>query len=299
MNQNAAQSPDRPSWRKLGLIAGAGDLPLRVAAAERSAGRELFIAGLAGFANAEGIAPYPHDWVGLGELGKLLNLFKDEGCDAVSFAGVVKRPDFSSLKVDWRGATLLPKVLKAARRGDDALLRVIVDFMEDEGFAVIAPNVAAGGLAVPVGPVGSLTPSAAMREDIRKAFRVAQIIGQEDIGQGAVVCDGLVLALEAQEGTDLMLARVAELPEEVRGTAEARRGVLAKIAKPAQERRIDLPTLGVRTVEGVARAGLAGLAVEERGALLVDRDAVAAAADEAGVFVVAIPSADIPPVDVT
>jgi hypothetical protein len=100
------------------------------------------------------------------------------------------------------------------------------------------------------------------------------------------VAGGLVLAVEAQEGTDAMLLRVAGLPPAIRGSPDDRRGVLVKRAKPQQERRIDLPTIGVRTIEGAARAGLAGVAVEAGGALVVDRAAVAAAGDAAGVFVI-------------
>src|SRR5262249_25890747 len=121
--------------------------------------------------------------------------------------------------------------------------------------------------------------------DAAKAMDVAQAIGQLDVGQGAVVCDGLVLAVEAQEGTDAMLARVAELPQEIRGSAEARRGVLAKTPKPIQERRVDLPTTGVQTLERAAAAGLAGVAGEAGAMVVLDREAVTEAADRLGLFV--------------
>jgi DUF1009 family protein len=114
---------------------------------------------------------------------------------------------------------------------------------------------------------------------------VAGEIGRFDIGQGVVVRGGLVLAVEAQEGTDAMLARVAGLPEALRGGEGDRGGVLVKRAKPIQEERIDLPTLGVATVEGAARAGLAGIAGEAGRTLVVDRAGVIAAADALGLFV--------------
>jgi UDP-2,3-diacylglucosamine hydrolase len=110
-------------------------------------------------------------------------------------------------------------------------------------------------------------------------------LGRLDIGQGAVVVDGLVLAVEAQEGTDAMLARCALLPEALRGVPGARRGVLVKWPKPIQERRVDLPTIGVRTIENAAAAGLAGVAGEAGGVLVLDREAVIAAADRLGLFV--------------
>ena len=120
---------------------------------------------------------------------------------------------------------------------------------------------------------------------MEQALRIARATGALDIGQGAVVCDGLVLAVEAQEGTDAMLRRCAALPAAVRGAPEARRGVLAKAPKPIQERRVDLPTLGVATVEAAAAAGLAGVVVEAGAALVLDRAAVTAAADRLGLFV--------------
>jgi DUF1009 family protein len=121
--------------------------------------------------------------------------------------------------------------------------------------------------------------------DLEKALEAARVAGRFDIGQGAVVCDGLVLAVEAQEGTDAMLARIPDLPEALRGTPEARRGVLAKAPKPIQERRVDLPTIGVRTVENAARAGLAGIAGEAHGLIVLDRDGVIEAADRLGLFI--------------
>ena len=125
------------------------------------------------------------------------------------------------------------------------------------------------------------------------AAKVAHAAGAFDVGQGVVVCDGLVLAVEAQEGTDAMLRRVAELPETVRGSPQSRRGVLLKRPKPIQERRIDLPTIGVRTIEGAIAAGLAGVAVEADGALAVGRADVVAAANRAGLFVYGFTRAEV------
>jgi hypothetical protein len=143
------------------------------------------------------------------------------------------------------------------------------------------------------GAWGAVAPNPQQQKDIASAAKIAAAIGSYDVGQGVVVCDGIVLAVEAQEGTDAMLRRVSELPMTVRGTPEARRGVLVKRPKPIQERRIDLPTMGVRTIEGAAKAGLAGVAVEAGGALVVRRDEVIAAADRAGVFVVGFTPADV------
>lgn len=272
------------TYRKLGLIAGAGDLPVRIAAACAESGSELYVARIAGIADAALLA-YEGGEFGLGQVGERFRALKKAGCDAIVFAGVVNRPEFSSLKLDAEGMMLLPAVIAASRKGDDALLRVLVQEHEKRGFRVIGAEEALSALAAAEGAIGALMPDDAAREDIAKGAEVAAALGVWDIGQGCVVCDGLVLAVEAQEGTDGMLARVAELPQELRGRPGAPRGVLVKRPKPIQERRIDLPTIGVPTIERAAAAGLAGVAVEAGAALVVDREGVAAAADRLGLFV--------------
>jgi UDP-2,3-diacylglucosamine hydrolase len=127
--------------------------------------------------------------------------------------------------------------------------------------------------------------------DVERALQIARDIGRLDIGQGAVVCDGLVLAVEAQEGTDAMLGRVADLPAAIRGAPDAPRGVLAKTPKPIQEERVDLPTIGLGTLHAVARAGLAGVVGEAGRLLVLDREAVIGLADELGVFILGVDSA--------
>jgi len=273
---------------KLGLIAGGGELPHRVARATRDAGGSIVIGALAGFVDAW-VDDYPHATMGMGEIGKLVDYFNAHDVDTVTFAGTVRRPDFKSLKVDWRGAKMLTKAIAAATRGDDALLRVVVEAFESAGFAIVGPETLVGDLLAQVGVLGAVQPNDTHTADIDKAFEIARTMGGLDIGQGAVVCAGLVLAVEAQEGTDAMLARIPDLAVEIRGTPAERRGVLVKAPKPVQERRIDLPTVGLATVEGVARAGLAGIVVEAGGAIIVDADAVKAAADAAGVFVLVRP----------
>ncbi|NDC60194.1 MAG: DUF1009 domain-containing protein, partial [Alphaproteobacteria bacterium] len=238
----------------LGIVAGAGDLPVRIAAECVRAGRTVFVARIAGLAD-QALMAYPGADFGLGEMGARFKALKAAGCEEVVFAGLVKRPDFKSLKLDARAALMLPKVLAAAQKGDDALLRVLVEECEKEGFRVRGAEEVAHALAARSGVLGRHAPDAAARADIAKGAAVAAALGRWDVAQGAVVCDGLVLALEAAEGTDAMLARVAVLPEAIRGTAQARRGVLVKRAKPIQDRRIDLPTIGRATIEAAAIAG--------------------------------------------
>lgn len=269
---------------KLGLIAGGGALPEALAERCRRAGRPLFVLRLTGFA-APGLERFDGASCGIAEIGRAVKLLRAAGCEAVCFAGVVARPDFAALKPDLRGLALLPAAIAAARRGDDALLRVVLEAFEAEGFRVEGAHEVDAGLAVGPGALGVHAPGEEDGPDLRHALRIARTMGELDIGQGAVVCAGLVLAVEAQEGTDAMLRRCAELPVALRGRAGARRGVLAKAPKPIQERRVDLPTLGVATVEAASDAGLAGVVVEAGGALVVDRAETIAAADRLGLFI--------------
>ena len=268
----------------LGIIAGLGDLPVTIAGNAVATGQGAYVLRLKGF-EEPALAAYPGEVVGLGEVGRALNLLKSAGCDDVVFAGIVRRPNFSDLKLDMKGASLLPKVIAEARKGDDALLRVLVSEFEKSGFRVLGSHEVHQSLLAPEGLIAGRQPTDTDLLDIDHAARVAAASGAMDIGQGAVVCNGLVLAVEAQEGTDRMLERVASLPEEIRGTEEARRGVLVKRPKPNQEMRIDLPTTGVSTIEKVAAAGLAGLAVEAGGALMLNRKGMEEAAARLGVFI--------------
>ncbi|WOR15700.1 UDP-2,3-diacylglucosamine diphosphatase LpxI [Hyphomonas sp. FCG-A18] len=272
----------------LGLIAGLGELPVQIAQVATDREQGVYILRLKGF-EEPALAEYPGEVVGIAEVGRILKAFKKAGCQQVCFAGIVKRPDFKALKPDLKGMSLLPKVLSAARKGDDALLRVLVETFEGEGFEVIGADEAAGNLKAGGGLLAGEQPDEAMLDDLRKGAAIASAVGRLDIGQGAIVCDGLVLCVEAQEGTDAMLARCAELDPKLLGTAQARRGVLVKRPKPIQERRIDLPTIGIATLEGAARAGLAGIGVEANGALLIGGEALVRRAEELGLFLYGFP----------
>jgi DUF1009 family protein len=273
--------------QKLGLIAGGGSLPVEIAEHCLRSGRPLFVIRLKGFAG-EGLEPYAGAEVGLAELGKCFKALKRAGCRSVCLAGNVARPDFATLMPDLRGLAALPAAIAAARQGDDALLRMLVAEFEKEGFAVEGAHEVMDDLSLAAGVLGRVEPGPESAADIHHAMEVARAIGRLDAGQAAVVCRGLVLGLEAAEGTDALLARVADLPEALRGRPGAPEGVLAKAPKPTQETRVDLPTIGPATVEAVARAGLAGIVGEAGHLLVLDRDTVTALADELGVFILGV-----------
>jgi UDP-2,3-diacylglucosamine hydrolase len=209
----------------------------------------------------------------------------------VCLVGNVSRPDFGALIPDLRGLSVLPGAIAAARKGDDALLRLMLGEFEKEGFAVEGATEVMEDLSLGSGPLGRVTPKDEDMSDVHRALEVARAIGRLDVGQGAVVCRGLVLAVEAQEGTDAMLSRVADLPAALRGRPGDCAGVLAKAPKPIQETRIDLPTIGPATVHAAARAGLAGIVGEAGHLLVLDREAVVEIADELGVFILGVEAA--------
>lgn len=269
---------------KLALIAGSGDLPIRIATRCEAEGRAVFIIRLAGFAD-EHLVRWPGEEFGMAEIGRILKAMKAEGCEAVCFAGYVNRPDFKTLKPDFKGATLLPGIVAAATKGDDALLRKILSVFEAEGYAVEGADDILGGEALPAGALGAVTPTPEQLEDLKKALHVAEKSGELDIGQGAVVCDGLVLAVEAQEGTDEMLRRVAGLPADLHGAPGALKGALGKAPKPIQDLRVDMPVIGPRTVELAAAAGLAGIGGFAGRLIIIDHEALVDAADRLGLFV--------------
>ena len=273
----------------LGIIAGGGQLPLAVAESARSAGRPVFVVGLRGSAD-DGISNFSHEWISLGESKRTFQLLRDHGCTDVVLCGRVSRPRFSEVKLDVASMLLLPKVLAAARKGDDALLRAVVEIFRAEGFRSVGVDEAAPDLLAKEGVYTGAAPSPDGLHDIEIGVRVVRCLGALDVGQSAAVCDGLVLAVEAAEGTDAMIARVAGLPDNLRGTPASPRGVLVKALKPVQDRKTDLPVIGVQTVHNVAAAGLAGIAIEAGNALVIDRAGVVAAADSAKIFVLGFAS---------
>ncbi len=269
---------------KVGILAGGGDLPLHLARAVQATGRELYVVALQGEADTARYGDLPHGSVDPVKAGRIVDRLRSEGCGEVVLAGQVSRPNFDKLRPDWLGARLLLRVLNAARRGDDAVLRVFLRFFEDQGFRVVGVDQVAGELVAPSGVLGRCRPSEADRRDIAGAVRQVASLDTSDPAQGAVVRGGELLAVEGAAGTDDMLARVARIGEQASGQG----GVLVKMTRFGQDRRVDLPTIGLTTVEGVRAAGLAGIAVEAGGALILDRQAVIAAADDAGMFLCGI-----------
>ncbi|HYI72482.1 MAG TPA: UDP-2,3-diacylglucosamine diphosphatase LpxI [Skermanella sp.] len=268
---------------KLGIIAGGGDLPVRLLEACRSVGREAFVLGLEGHAEPDGIGRHVDLWVRLGAAGTMLDALRAAGARDIVLAGRVRRPSLVELKPDWRGARFFARI-GARALGDDGLLKAVTAELEGEGFHVVAAHDVFRDLLTPAGPLGGLVPDEQAEGDIARGMAVIRALGPLDVGQAVIVQQGLVLGIEAIEGTDALIERCGTLRRDGPG------GVLVKMTKPTQDLRFDLPTVGVVTVERCAAAGLRGIAIEAGKTIALDRDAIAAQADRLGLFVVGLDS---------
>lgn len=278
----------------LGLIAGAGVMPLRVADAAAKAGRPVFCVLIEGYGQPAEYGRFPHEVVPLGRIGRMLALLRGRGVRDLVLAGRVSRPSLLAFRFDAEGMRLVAKLgRRAIFGGDDGLLSAMLRVIREEGFRPLGAQEVMEGLLVPEGVLGAQAPGEDDRADIARGVAVARALGVADVGQCCVVQQGLVLGVEAIEGTDALLARCAGLRREGPG------GVLVKLVKPRQDVRADLPAIGPETLRNAAAAGLAGVAIQARGGpsglagtLVLDRAETIAAADAAGLFLVAIRPAD-------
>lgn len=267
---------------KLGVIAGGGELPERIVEACLGAGREVFVAAIEGEADLAAYTDIPHIAFHIGAVGKALEAFRQAGVEEVVLAGRVKRPSFSALDLDMQGVKLLGRITKSKILGDNAVLSTVMKFLEDAGFKAVGTESILHDFLAPEGVLGLLKPEGAALQDIKRGVEILRAMGELDIGQAVVVQQGVVLGVEAIEGTDALLERVAAL------SLPGEAGLLVKLKKPNQESRVDLPTIGVATVENVHKAGLRGIVIEADGSLIVNRKAVVETADKLGVFVLGI-----------
>ena len=235
----------------LAIIAGGGTLPIALATAAAAQGRAVHVLGIRGEADAK-ISRFPHTWLKWGEVGKLFATLEELGCRDLVIIGSVSRPDLANVRFDFGAIKNLPFLLGLGVGGDDQVLSSVVRFLEGKGYRVYGAGEVAPELLAAEGNLGAKAPSPDDRADIETGFRVVSALGRLDVGQAAVVVKGRVLAVEAAEGTDAMLARCAELRKGGRRRGLA--GVLVKAPKPGQEERVDLPTIGPDTVELAAQA---------------------------------------------
>jgi DUF1009 family protein len=289
MNGGAAPADPGP----VAIICGGGTFPFTVADALIRQGRRVVLFPLSGFADEQAASRYPHYRAYVGQMGRFLRIARREGCRDVVFIGTLVRPAIRELRLDWTTLRLMPRIARIYYGGDDRLISGVGRIFEDFGFRMLGAHEVAPEILVPEGPLGRHSPSPADEADIAQGLAVLRATGDFDIGQAVVVSKNHVLALEAAEGTDGMLERVAALRAAGRIRAPAGQGVLVKAPKPNQDRRFDLPSIGPKTIEGVRRAGLAGLAVAAGETIVAEPQAIVEAADRAGLFVVGVRNSQV------
>lgn len=276
----AAQSITQPS--ALGIIAGGGELPRVLIEACEEIGRPYFVLALQDTADEKTaeLAGENCAWIRFGAIGKALDLLRKHNAHDLVMAGYVTRPKITSIRPDLKGAKLLARISSQLLSGDNELLSSIVTFLEEEGFRVTGAEDVVRELLTPEGMIGSIYPDKRAQADIETGARIARGIGALDIGQAVIIQNGQTLGVECAEGTDGLIARCTHLKLEEKG------GVLVKVKKPQQEKRVDLPTIGVGTIERLAQCGFAGVAIEAGASLILNRCEVARRADALGIFVI-------------
>ena len=287
MSATSAAQQDGP----LAIVCGGGSLPLKVADIVTARGRQVLLFPLQGIAKPEDYAGRPHTWVQIAKGGLFARTARAAGCRDIVLIGSVVRPSIWQVRFDWLTIKLLPRVVAAYRGGDDHLLSNIAKIIEEHGFRLVGAHEVAPEILMPGGTIGHVQPNDRDRADIACGLDYLHATGSFDVGQAVVVAGRHVLAVEAAEGTDAMVRRVAEMRASGRVRSPLGTGVLVKAPKRGQDRRIDMPAIGPQTVEGVARAGLAGIAVEAGGAIVAEPERLVEAADRANIFVVGVPAA--------
>lgn len=267
----------------VGLIAGAGTLPKLIAETLAQGEAPYLVAAFEG-AVPDWIGAHPHVVLPFEKPGRLFAALREKGVARVAFAGAMTRPTLRPWRFDLTGARIAATVVPLLAAGDDALLRGLAAVFEAEGFAMAAPHDLVAGLLAPQGDMAARAASERDCADIARAARLVAVIGAEDVGQAAVVDRGLCLGLETLTGTDAMLACVAARPPALRAPDGRASGVLYKAPKPGQDWRADLPAIGPETLRRAAAAGLAGVAVQAGGVMILDREACRAEADRLGLF---------------
>lgn len=274
-------NPERSMAPKLAIVAGGGDLPWLLRETCHAGGRECLFLALDGHADLNR-EPNADASIRMGDWGKTLDLLNKQGIEELVFAGTVRRPSLKEIRPDPRGAVFLTRLARSWF-GDDSILSAVMKELEKEGFRVVSPESLLEEFLAKEGLYGSIQPDEAALADIQRGKEVVSAIGSQDIGQAVVIQQGVVIAVEAAEGTDAMIQRCKSLLRDDAG------GVLVKLPKPGQDRRIDLPTIGTRTIQCAKDVGLIGVAVEAGGALVIDVEEIVKIADAAGIFVVGVP----------
>lgn len=274
------------SISSLGIIAGSGDLPRLLIETCKDKGIRPYVLAFEGDTDPQTVEDVDHDWSRLGAGGKNIKLLEAQGIKDLVFCGSIKRPTFTSLRPDWRAVKFMMKVGGKAL-GDNDLLSAVKSELESEGFVFHGVHEFMNMLVSEKGVYGKAKPSEQDIKDIEYGFRISQEIGASDVGQSVVIQDGLVLGVEAIEGTDELILRIRGLKR----NSEAK-GVLVKTCKPQQDEDMDLPTIGIKTVRNAIDAGLSGIAFHAGKSLFLNQNDSIKEADKANLFIIGVDGKD-------
>ena len=263
---------------KLAIIAGNGSIPFYLIEECKKIGREYCLIIIEGHGKELSVKYNPDYIVSLAKMGRAVKYVKNIGIKHILMVGGVKRPSLKNIIPDLWTAKFLTTISSKVS-GDNSVLSKLTKALEREGFIIVAPEEVLPNLICPKGTLGKVKPNQQNNEDILTGYRVAKIIGANDIGQSIIIENGLVIAVEAAEGTDRMIKRSLNLKKEKKA------GVLIKVIKPMQDKRIDRPVIGIDTIKAVKKAGLDGIALESNEILILNYSDVILYADEEGLFV--------------
>jgi UDP-2,3-diacylglucosamine hydrolase len=281
-------TPAPESSSPVGLIAAGGAMPFAVADSLCARGVTPVLFAIRGACDEQQAARFRHHWISVGQIGRAVKLCREEGCRDLMFIGSLVRPALSEVRLDWGTLRAMGQIWSSFRGGDDHLLSGIGRIFEAQGFRMVGIKDVAPDLLMPEGALTWTKPDDRAAADIAKGREVLRALSPFDIGQAVVVIDGHVVGVEDVEGTDGLLARIARLREQGRIRAGSGRGVLVKAPKAGQDLRYDLPTIGPRTIEGAARAKLAGVAAIAGNTLVAEPQEMIAAADKASLFIMGV-----------
>jgi DUF1009 family protein len=284
--QNTA--PQTAERSTVAIICGGGAFPAAVADAVLAQGRPVYLFLVKGFAE-HSLERYPHEWVNIGSLAKFVGSSRKHGVKEIVIIGSSIRPRLSQLGFDWKSILLLPRLARMFLGGDNSLLSGVAKIFEENGLTVRGAHEVAPQILVPEGLATRMQPTAKELEAIETGQNLLRAIDGFDVGQAVVVAGKRIAAIEGAEGTQELLHRVAEMRRKGRLRLADREGVLVKLPKPSQDRRLDLPAIGTDTISQAKAAGLAGIAIEAHGSIVVDAQKFVAEAEAAGLFVIALP----------
>ncbi|MCP5369266.1 MAG: UDP-2,3-diacylglucosamine diphosphatase LpxI [Rickettsiaceae bacterium] len=256
----------------LGIIAGNGDLPEQVVNSYIKQGGTCYIVWLVD-RHIEGVTQQKFKF---GEVSKIVNYFKEHKVENVTLIGGIERPDFTSIKIDLMGSLLMAQIMKNKLKGDDNVLKIIANFIEKKGFKVVSANDILRSQNESFKSI--VQPSKQDIEDIMLGRTILNILGEFDVGQSIIIDNGYVLGIEAAEGTDQLISRCSTLKKSPKS------GVLIKICKPNQDRRIDQPVIGPETIKNIVKHNYLGIAIEQFGVLIINKQETLSMIDEYKLF---------------